>query len=148
MDKSRWLHHLVNWKAESWKSQFRKISKGLLPLGYSSHSCIHNVLMTPWKTLLNKAHAPNKGGKQKQRERERGPKSEADAQKPQGWSQRGKGTTNYISEPPPVSRNISEKKREGNPKAQDCSCDRSSLWKAIGMGPITTVASYCIAAMG
>jgi len=53
-----------------------------------------------------------------------------------------------VSELPPVSRNISEKKREGNLKAQDCSCDRSSLWKAIGMGSITTVASYCIDAMG
>jgi len=107
--------------------------------------------MKPWQTLLN--NAPNKGGKPKQRERER-ERERGRTQvlgrstKTHRPSQRGKGTTSYVSEPPPVSRSISEKKREGNLQAQDCSCDRSSLWKAIGMSPVTTVAFYCITAMG
>jgi nitrate reductase cytochrome c-type subunit len=94
-------------------------------------------MMKPWQTLLNKA--PNKGEKQKQRERERerGPKSLAEAQKPHRESQRGKGTTSYVQEPPLVSRSILEKKSEGNLQAQNCSCDHSSLLKAFDMGPIT-----------
>jgi hypothetical protein len=60
------------------------MNKGLFPLGYSYHTYIHNVMMKPWQTLLN--NAPNKGGKPKQREteREEGPKSLAEAQRPTG----------------------------------------------------------------
>ncbi len=65
------------------------------------------MMMKPWQIPLNKA--PNKGGKKGTKREDPNPSQKSITQ---SWSLKGIGT-NHVLEPPPITRNILERKKDG-----------------------------------